>query len=117
MAKYDEFPLMKEQLIRHFGYLSFQTALINVDIIGIRVRASYEVVIITFRAALKTGYIYEGGNLSPEMVFRIFSDVPEDRNDLAEYEKKFADKVEILHPPKHNYVFISDREVAELKKK
>lgn len=115
MAKYDEFPLLKEQLKKDFGFLSIQLALLNVEIIGIRIKASFETVIITFRGAWKTGFIYEGGKLSAEMVFRIFSDVPEDRNLLEDYRKKFGDKVEILEPPKHNYVFINENEVAEVK--
>lgn len=110
-----EFPLMKDQLMKDFGYLSFQLALVNVDIIGIRILKSYETVIITFRGAHKTGFIYEGGNLKPSQVLRVFQDVPEDRNQLPEYEKSLGDKVEILLPPKDNYVFINEREITNFK--
>lgn len=110
-----ELPLMKDQLMKDFGYLSFQLALVNVDIIGIRIKKSQETVIITFRAAHKTGFIYEGGDLSPEQVFRVFQDVPADRNNLPEYEKNLGEKVEILQPPKNNYVFINDLEIKSLK--
>lgn len=175
MSTKTEFPLLKEQLMKDFGYISFQLALANVDIIGIRIVKSYEVVIITFYKNRKTGFIYEGGNLTNDQVFQVFQDVPEDRNQLAVYEKSMefktilmkivkwtnlkeknkkvdlnigeeADlvshlgrkkatdliekinrelsgdtsaigKVEVLHPPKRNYVFVTDREVKEIRKK
>ena len=112
-----EFPLQKDQLIKDFGYISFQLVLANVDIIGIRIRKSFEMVVITFSKAQKTGFIYEGGNLTPEQVFKVFQDVPTDRNFLKEYEENLADKVEILEPPKHNYVFVTETEVREIKLK
>lgn len=111
-----EFPLHKEQLMKDFGYISFQLALANVDIIGVRLVKSYEVVIITYRAAWKTGFIYEGGNLTPEKVFRIFSDVPANWNELPEYEKNFEGKTEILYPPKHNFVFVKENQVTKINK-
>ena len=110
-----EFPLLKESLMKDFGYISFQLVLANVDVIGIRILKTQELVVITFRGAWKTGFIYEGGKLSPEQVYRVFSDVPEDRNHLPEYEKKMVEKVEVLIPPKHNYVFVNEREVNEVK--
>ena len=54
-----EFPLLKEQLMKDFGYISFQLALANVDIIGIRILKSYEIVIITYSKSQKTGFIYK----------------------------------------------------------
>ena len=111
------FPLHKAEIIKEFGYISFQLILANVDVIGIRILKSYEVVVITFTKNRKTGFIYEGGNLTAEQVFRVFQDVPEDRNKLPEYEENLGDKVEILHPPKHNYVFVNDNTVQPLKSK
>ena len=110
-----EIPLLKESLMKDFGYISFQLVLANVDVIGIRINKTWETVIITFRGAMKTGFIYEGGKLSPEQVYWVFSDVPDDRNHLPEYEKRMAEKVEVLIPPKHNYVFVNEREVSEVK--
>ncbi|UJF29872.1 hypothetical protein L0B70_00320 [Kaistella sp. 97-N-M2] len=117
MSTKTEFPLLKDQLMKDFGYISFQLALANVDVIGIRIRKSFEVVVITFSKATKTGFIYEGGNLTPEQVFKVFQDVPADRNFLEEYEENMAGKVEVLVPPKRNYVFVSDREVREIQPK
>lgn len=112
-----EFPLQKDQLMKEFGYISFQLVLANVDIIGIRIRKSFEMVVITFSKAQKTGFIYEGGNLTPDQVFKVFQDVPTDRNFLEEYEQSLGDKVEIIQPPKHNYVFVNENEVREIKTK
>ena len=117
MATKTEFPLLKEQLMKEFGYISFQLALANVDIIGIRILKSYEVVIITYSKSQKTGFIYEEGNLTPEQVYIVYKDVPSDRNLLADYEKTMADKVEVLQPPKRNYVFVNEAEVKEFKTK
>lgn len=117
MYKSELFPLHKEEIMKDFGYISFQLVLANVDIIGIRILKSYEIVTITFCKNQKTGFIYEGGNLTEEQVFRVYQDVPEDRNNLAEYEKNLGDKVEVLHPPKHNYVFVTDNTVKPLTKK
>lgn len=117
MATKTEFPLLKEQLMKDFGYISFQLALANVDIIGIRILKSYEVVIITYSKSIKTGFIYEGGDLTPDQVYIVYKDVPDDRNHLEVYEETMADKVEVLQPPKRNYVFVNDREVKEIKPK
>lgn len=112
ITHYAEFPPCKSDLLKHYGYLSFQTALINVDIIGIRIVKSYEVVVITYRSANKTGFIYEGGNLTQEQVLRVYKDAPEDKNDLENWEQSMDGKIEILVPAKNNYVFINDREVV-----
>lgn len=117
MATKTEFPLLKEQLMKDFGYISFQLALANVDIIGIRILKSFEIVIITYSKSQKTGFIYEEGNLTPEQVYIVYKDVPADRNLLAQYEQTMADKVEVLQPPTRNYVFVNDREVKEITKK
>ena len=117
MATKTEFPLLKEQLMKDFGYISFQLALANVDIIGIRIVKSYEIVIITYSKSQKTGFIYEEGNLTPEQVHIVYKDVPTDRNELEDFEKRMDGKVEVLHPPKRNYVFVNDREVKEIKPK
>lgn len=117
MIKTELFPLHKAEIMKDFGYISFQLILANVDVIGIRILKSFEVVVITFLKSQKTGFIYEGGNLSAEQVLRVYQDVPEDRNNLAEYEKNLGDKVEVLHPPKHNYVFVTDNTVKPLDKK
>ena len=117
MTKSELFPLHKAEIMKDFGYISFQLILANVDVIGIRIRKSYEVVGISFVKNRKTGFFYEGGNLTAEQVFRVYQDVPEDRNLLAEYEERLGDKVELLDPPKHNYVFVNDTEVKEYKPK
>ena len=117
MTNSELFPLHKEELMKDFGYISFQLILANVDVIGIRILKSFEMVVITFFKNRKTGFIYEGGNLTAEQVFRVYQDVPEDRNNLAEYEKNLGDKVEVLHPPKHNYVFVTDNTVQPIKSK
>ena len=117
MTKTELFPLHKAEIMKDFGYISFQLILANVDVIGIRILKSFEIVVITFLKNRKTGFIYEGGNLTGEQVFRVYQDVPEDRNNLAEYEKNLGDKVEVLHPPKHNYVFVTDNTVQPIKSK
>lgn len=114
MIKSELFPLHKAEIMKDFGYISFQLILANVDVIGIRMKASYEVVVITFVKNRKTGFIYEGGNRSNEKNFRLFEEVPDDRNELAEYEERMADKIEILYPPKHNYVFVTDNTVKPI---
>lgn len=110
-------PNDKKELREKFGFLSFQTALINVDVVGIRIVKSYEVVIITYFGAWKTGFIYEGGNLTQAQAFKVYSDVPNNYNDLAQWEKSMEGKIEILVPQRDNYVFINDKEVKPVKNK
>lgn len=117
MPKSELFPLHKAEIMKDFGYISFQLILANVDVIGIRVKSSYEVVVITFIKNKKTGFIYETGNRSNAQNFKLFEDVPEDRNQLAEFEERMSDKIEILYPPKHNYVFVTDNTVQPIKSK
>lgn len=112
-----EFPVSKKQLIESFGFLSFQTALINIDLVAIRIIKSYEVVVIAFRGSKKVGFIYEGGTLTSQQVLRVFSDVPEDWNHLESWENSMGGKIELLYPAKGNYVFINDKEVVEAGKK
>lgn len=108
MVENSAVPPFRSTLKKEFGYLSFQCVLANVDVIGIRINKNYECVIITYRSAYKTGFIYEGGNLTPEQVFAVFKDAPEDKNNLDEWAEKRKGKVTVLIPPKDNYVFVLD---------
>ncbi|MBO6184232.1 MAG: hypothetical protein J6O88_05980 [Chryseobacterium sp.] len=116
-TKYASFPPFKKDLKNLFGYLSFNVTLINIDVIGIRLLGKFkdEVVVITFRGATKNGFIYEGPGLSMEQAINVYKDVPDDINDLEEYEKRFFGKVEVLVPRKDNYVFINDMEIRNRK--
>ncbi len=105
------FPPSRSDLKKHFGYLSFNCSLINLDVIGIKLIKSGEVVVITYRGNRKTGFIYEGEKLTEAQVLRTFSDVPETYNDLEKYEMEYEGRIEILAPPKDNYVFINDQEI------
>ena len=109
-------PPFKSELKKAFGFLSFQCGLINMEYVGIRLLKSYEVVIILFRGHEKVGWVYEGLKFSPQQVLQIYEDVPGNFNELEAYEKKLADKIEILVPEKENYVFISDREISRTKR-
>ncbi|AZA93020.1 Uncharacterised protein [Chryseobacterium nakagawai] len=111
--KNKEFPPSRSDLKDHFGYLSFNCTLINLDIVGIRLVNSGEVVVITYRGNRKTGFIYEGDKLNEAQVMRTYSDVPETWNDLQSYEKAYEGRIEILNPLKDNYVFISEQEIIE----
>lgn len=111
--KDSNFPPSRTELKQHFGYLSFNCTLINLDIVGIRLMRSGEVVVITYRGNRKTGFIYEGDKLNNAQVLRIYTDVPDTWNDLKNYEKAYEDRIEILNPLKDNYVFISEQEIAE----
>ena len=115
------FPPIKWQLKEAFGFLSFQTALINLDVIGIRIVAEEkgfqdEVVIVFFRGKEKVGFAYEGEKLTTKQSFSVFSAVPEDWNEIQDYEKRFLGKTEVLYPAPENYVFINETEVQPLKK-
>ena len=112
-SKYANFPPLRSELKEKFGYLSFNCTLINLDLVGIRILKSYETVVILYRGAYKVGFIYEGDQLTKEHLDRVYSDVPVNWNHLAEYERKFEGLIEILGPPRDNYVFISDQEVIK----
>ncbi|MCX8533068.1 hypothetical protein [Chryseobacterium luquanense] len=113
-TKYASFPPFKKELKEHFGYLSFNVTLINLDVIGIRLLGKFkdEVVVIIFRGAAKTGFMYEGSALTEEQVIKVYKDVPECFNDLTSYEEKFAGRLEVLAPQKDNYVFINEMEIV-----
>ena len=112
-TKYADFPPFKSDLMKHFGYLSFHLNLINTDIVGIRLIASGETIVITYRANKKTGFIYEGEKLKPEQVFKVYCDVPETFNELEIYEKQYESRIEILAPPRDQYVFINEMEIKK----
>ena len=113
ITKYAQFPPFKSDLKKHFGYLSFHVNLINTDVVGIRLIASGETIVITYRGNRKTGFIYEGEKLSSEQVFKVYCDVPGTYNDLEKYELQYENRIEILAPPRDNYVFISEMEVKK----
>lgn len=107
------FPPFKADLRKHFGYLSFHLNLINTDVVGIRLIASGETIVISYRANRKTGYMYEGEKLSREQVFKVFCDVPETWNELKDYELQYEGRIEILTPPRDQYVFINEMEIKK----
>jgi hypothetical protein len=88
-----------------------------IDVIGIRIVKSGEYVIILYRGAWKVGFIYEGEKLTEKQILRVFSDVPNNANDLKNYRKEYDGKVEILTPKKDNYVFIGEYLVQKVKPK
>jgi len=112
-VKNADFPPYKWQLKEIFGALSFNCALINLDIIGIRMVLSGEVIVIAYRGSQKIGYFYEGDKLSAKAVFNGYNDVPTDWNELEAYEKEYEGRIELLVPPKDNYVFINDIEISK----
>lgn len=112
-TKFASFPPLKSDLKKHFGYLSFNCTLINLDIVGIKLLNSNEVVVITYRGNKKTGFIYEGEKLNSKQVCAVFNDVPDEWNLLEEYEREYDGRIEVLAPPKDNYVFISEKEISE----
>ena len=106
-------PLFRDQLKEKFGMLSFNCILINVDLIGIRSLKTGETVIITYRGKEETGFMYEGGNLTIAQEKQFFDDAPEDYNDLVKFEKEMVGRIEILVPPKDNYVFVNEKLIEE----
>lgn len=109
-------PNDKKELREKFGFLSFQTIFINMDIVGIRIVRTGDIVCVLYRGAWKVGFIYEGGSLTPQQVQRVFADVPENYNELDQWETSMNGKVDVLLPMKGNYVFINDEEVKPIKK-
>ena len=112
MTKCELYPRHRDELRERFGSLFFECVLMNLDVIGIRIERSYEVVVITYSGGHKVGFIYDCGNLTEEQVFAVYKDAPSDKNDLEKWEMKRRGKVTVLVPPKHNYVFISDKVVT-----
>lgn len=112
-----EIPELKQLLRETYGdFVSFQLALCHVDVIGIYLCKKMEIVIITFRGNLKTGFIYEGGGLTPEQAFRIYQDVPEDINNISEYEERMSGKVSVYRPPKYHYIIEDNNRAKPIKK-
>ncbi len=111
-----EIPLLKDELRKAFGYLSYQLIFSNLDAIGIHIKKSGEVVVITYRGKEKVGFIYDSGNLPENKVINIYQDVPADKNELEAYEKSQDGKIEILVMPKNNYVFVNENEVKQIKR-
>lgn len=95
--------------------MSFQYPLINIHVIGIRIKKSYEVVYIQYLSATKVGFIYESGNLTESQVLFTFKHAPDDYNEIERYESQNAEKLEILYFTKDNYVFIGERLVQKIK--
>ena len=100
-----EFPTNRAELKEQFGYLSFQCTFINTDVVVVRSRRTYKYVLITYCCGRKTGFICE---------------VPSNYNDLDQWETQNEERLELLVPNTHNYVFIDDkviREVIKIKEK
>lgn len=111
-TKFAQWSPLKKDIKESHGYLSFNCSLINLDVVGIRIIDSGEVIVVFYRGPNKLGYMYEGEKLNEVQAFNLFKLVPENYNDLEEFEKMDG-RVDILAPPRDNYVFINDREVIE----
>lgn len=108
-----QFPPYRSDIKKHFGYLSFNCTLINLDIVGIKLIKSGEVVVITYRGNRKTGFMYEGDKLTEAQVLRTYTDVPPTWNELAKFEDEYQGRIEILMPLRDNYVFINEKEIRQ----
>ena len=99
-----EFPTNRAELKEQFGYLSFQCTFIN------------KYVLITYCCGRKTGFICEDETLQWEKAFEIFKEVPSNYNDLDQWEDQNEERLELLVPNTHNYVFIDDKVIREVVK-
>lgn len=106
-------PPLRSELMKAFGSLSFQCIFINMDIVGVKFKQSSEIIAIQYRGRWKCGMIYEGKVFNNAQILEAYNDVPEDYNDLADYEIAHQEFIEILIPQKDNYVFITEREVQK----
>lgn len=109
-------PPYRDDIRKIFGHISFQCLLVNLDIVGIRSRKTNEIIIVIYRGSNKVGYLYESGNLAQQQIFAVYNDAPQNWNDLERWEESMKDKIELLQPPRDNYVFVSDREVVNMNK-
>lgn len=110
------FPPYREDLRKAFGYVSFHCQLANLDLVGIRSKKTNEVIAIFYRGATKVGYLYEGGRLSEEVVFKVYQDVPKNYNDLDDWADTMGNKIEVMIQEQKHYVFLSDKEVIDYRK-
>lgn len=110
-------PLHRAELKERFGSLAFQCVLINIDVYGIKILRTDEVVVILYSGGYKTGFLYEGGNLTQEQVFAVYKDAPKTPSDFESWANQREGKVDVLVPPKYNYVFIDDKQVVMIKPK
>jgi len=111
-SKYAQWAPYKSDIRKAHGYLSFNCSLINLDVVGIRLIKSGEVVVVFYRGARKLGYLYEGVKLNELQAFNLFKMVPENFNDLEAFEEMDG-RIEVLAPPRDNYVFINEMEVIQ----
>ena len=75
---------------------------------------------ITYCGAWKSGLICWDETLHWEKAFRVFQEAPSNYNDLDQWETQNEERLELLVPNTHNYVFIDDkviREVVKIKEK
>ena len=111
-----EFPTNRAELKEQFGYLSFQCTFINTDVVVVRSRRTYKYVLVTYCCGKKTGFICEDETLQWEKAFEIFKEVPSNYNDLDQWEEQNEERLELLVPNTHNYVFIDDKVIREVVK-
>ena len=53
----------------------------------------------------------EGDKLTLAQQLTFFTDAPDSYSELGKFEKEMQGRIEILVPPKDNYVFVDDRVV------
>lgn len=109
MLTKSEIPPTRAQLMKIFrGTLSFQCSFINMDLVGIRFKKSQEIIIIQYRGSWKCGFIYEGDKFTNAQLLEAYNDAPISFDNLEDYERKHHEFIELMVPPKDDYVFITE---------
>lgn len=106
-------PPSKKALRDGFGFLSFNTAFINLDIVVVQFIESGEYLVLLYRGARKVGYLYEGEKFTPKQVFSAYNDAPDNYNELDDYASAYENRIDVAVPIPEKYVFINEQEVVK----
>ncbi|EKB56574.1 hypothetical protein HMPREF9699_01303 [Bergeyella zoohelcum ATCC 43767] len=98
-----------------FPAFSLHCSLMNIDIVGIWILKTGQVMTILYRQGEKIGFTYEMEGLTEDKQTRVYKDIPNRIEDLETWEEKLEGKVQVIRPRREHFVWVKDRQLGILR--
>lgn len=104
-----------DEMRKMFPAFSLHCSLMNIDIVGIWILKTGQVMTILYRQGEKIGFTYEMEGLTEDKQTRVYKDIPNRIEDLEIWEEKLEGKVQVIRPRREHFVWVKDRQLGILR--